>query len=1333
MKATKAILITILLLATGVIAKAENGWNIESSTSGSVTTFTITRDNTAVAETVKYRLVNLSAYAGQHYNVTQVNGQSSSALTGEFTFTAGDTDSRTIQVTESTGDGVYAYYKDTTQRSYKLEITDAGGFYLTSKTRSFTKGTSINSSNVYDEKSVTVNSGEITIKDENYSQAYHTVSVSNYYTAAAPKAYLVAAGAELRMTLSFQAKESDDGYQHVQILVNQTSNHDEGAGDNNPGTMNHSSYMACFCHEGGSKNTTYSNYVFPDVNHGNSCGNVGKVWSGINSTNDVGELRQQYFNTNCRATDGRLIIASSSALSSFSTLGIRFDASGNNEDTWYAKNTEAKIQAVDATAPTVSAVSVAPGYHAKGNTVYVSVAFSEIVTVSGTPKLTTENNWGDLSYVAGDGTNVLTFSRTIPAKASGNLNITGLSGTVEDLAGNDLVGSGVTASSLCSLDASYAYTITYNLNEGSVATDNPTSYTWETATITLNNPTKTGYVFNGWTGSNGDTPQTTVTVANHSHGNKSYTANWTQVWTGSGTQGAPYTISSTQGLDWLAQYVNSGNNCSGLFFQLGGNIAYTYTNAWNVVSEENNYTAIGSDGHPFQGTFDGQGYTVSGIRIYKSGDGVSDRHLGLFGLVENGGTVRNVNLADARITGYRNVGGIVGNALTNSTVEDCTVDANVCFHTVQSSAMYHGGIVGYSNGSVFRCISRATLTIADNLTDLSYYGGIAGYHSIGNLTDCIAEGVVIPAVSSRGAILGKNGGSYSWNYYRSCTVAGVANATGVGCNGADTYGARALYAVTLGPNVTISRNASATLPGTNNKTYTNGADITGVPYAYASSTLSLSYDSAAIPAGYNLTVSAETTSGTTVDVTDNGDYTYTLTMPAAEVTVSATLHTTLTYIDADGNAQDHHCILIVSGITGYGYSGNDEGWYCVGSDVTISGTQGVQFLDKAVYIVLCDGATLTSNVTEGTNAAIEATNGPLTIYGQSLGTGKLVTSGRGHGIYVKGNISFYGGTISSTSSSNRGVYCNNGNATILRGSVTAQGSNYGISSKNVSISGGIVIAEGSSSAIYASNNINISGGTVTAHCTGTSEDRSGLFSYGGNTNIQGGIVTATGPAGIQAGITGGYGLKTITLGYTSATDRITASSYVCATLKVKDDQTLYDGNTAYSGTLTDEQKAAIATKTLTPNPGASGSAGLLIANKASLAGQERYWTTFYHPDNKYSLPYGAQAFIMKSDHALYRLGDGSVIPAGCAVVVMADASALTSATTTSGTITLSKTSAADPDASGNILLGVDTDTARTSLLVGSKKVHVMYYSKGEIGFYTFSGDTVPAHKAYYLE
>ena len=71
------------------------------------------------------------------------------------------------------------------------------------------------------------------------------------------------------------------------------------------------------------------------------------------------------------------------------------------------------------------------------------------------------------------------------------------------------------------------YTLSYTLNGGSLASENPTSYTIETATFTLNNPTKTGYDFAGWTGSNGNTPQATVTIAKGSTGNKSYTANWT--------------------------------------------------------------------------------------------------------------------------------------------------------------------------------------------------------------------------------------------------------------------------------------------------------------------------------------------------------------------------------------------------------------------------------------------------------------------------------------------------------------------------------------------------------------------------------------------------------------------------------------------------------------------------------------------------------------------------------------------------------------------------------------------------------------------------------------
>jgi uncharacterized repeat protein (TIGR02543 family) len=72
-----------------------------------------------------------------------------------------------------------------------------------------------------------------------------------------------------------------------------------------------------------------------------------------------------------------------------------------------------------------------------------------------------------------------------------------------------------------------AYSITYELDGGTAAVANPVTYTIETPAFTLSNPTKTGYTFAGWTGSNGTTPQIIVTVALGSTGDLAYTANWT--------------------------------------------------------------------------------------------------------------------------------------------------------------------------------------------------------------------------------------------------------------------------------------------------------------------------------------------------------------------------------------------------------------------------------------------------------------------------------------------------------------------------------------------------------------------------------------------------------------------------------------------------------------------------------------------------------------------------------------------------------------------------------------------------------------------------------------
>ncbi len=73
------------------------------------------------------------------------------------------------------------------------------------------------------------------------------------------------------------------------------------------------------------------------------------------------------------------------------------------------------------------------------------------------------------------------------------------------------------------------YTITYNLGGGSLPTgnSNPTSYTIETNTFTLINPSKANYNFAGWTGTGLTSASTSVKVNKGSTGNRSYTATFT--------------------------------------------------------------------------------------------------------------------------------------------------------------------------------------------------------------------------------------------------------------------------------------------------------------------------------------------------------------------------------------------------------------------------------------------------------------------------------------------------------------------------------------------------------------------------------------------------------------------------------------------------------------------------------------------------------------------------------------------------------------------------------------------------------------------------------------
>ena len=279
---------------------------------------------------------------------------------------------------------------------------------------------------------------------------------------------------------------------------------------------------------------------------------------------------------------------------------------------------------------------------------------------------------------------------------------------------------------------------------------------------------------------------------------------------GDGSEDNPFIITTTAELDYLASMVNSGENYDGMYFKLGADIAYdpnvlTIDNNGDGVNDSN-YIPIGTGVYyyyntpilcSFRGIFDGDGQTISGIRIYREGNTSDDCYQGVFGFIQDFGPgdsfyagIYNLWVADVDITGWINIGGIVGDNF-NCIIENCHVASNVVIRANnQDDVRQLGGIVGYNdtNSTVTRCSSAVTIIPGNNN---SYYdfGGLAGY-SGGTLTNNLVIGATIPAVNHPdhnnfyGAIAGSRKLNYSslqHNYYSACTVAGVPNATNVGC------------------------------------------------------------------------------------------------------------------------------------------------------------------------------------------------------------------------------------------------------------------------------------------------------------------------------------------------------------------------------------------------------------------------------------------------------------------------------------------------------------------------------------------------------------------------
>ena len=421
-----------------------------------------------------------------------------------------------------------------------------------------------------------------------------------------------------------------------------------------------------------------------------------------------------------------------------------------------------------------------------------------------------------------------------------------------------------------------------------------------------------------------------------------FTASVEDVWgIGQGADGSdehPYTISTTQGLDLLAQKVNSGTEYEGKFFVLSADL--DYSNVKNRFDPDgqggylSNYRAVGGlfkrgeyYSYRFKGSFDGGGHTIKGININRSGHQETDNFHGLFGMLGEGGTVSHVTLDESRITGNDNTGGIAG-LNDNGSIIDCHVTDGVSIISVQTDNIFHGGIVGRLSGNssgaiVEGCTSAATISTPDGASRNYYYGGIAGALNYGTIKDCIYLGEQVGGNNFVSAIVGRNNyGSVINCYYtddsfvgkdsegnsialpdgnpalgssdspvaetnlglaRAITLDGDVALDGTATNYADGLTDAALYLTAYAPAVDEAGFALALTTG--------GQSPTTTLYSVADAEVGIKYDGT-LPAGAIPMFTVTKSQGGTADVSKTSGL-YSFTMPTDGVTVTVLTGTTV--------------------------------------------------------------------------------------------------------------------------------------------------------------------------------------------------------------------------------------------------------------------------------------------------------------------------------------------------------------------------------------------------------------------------------------------------------
>jgi hypothetical protein len=169
-----------------------------------------------------------------------------------------------------------------------------------------------------------------------------------------------------------------------------------------------------------------------------------------------------------------------------------------------------------------------------------------------------------------------------------------------------------------------------------------------------------------------------------------------------------YTLSNREDILGLSDLVNAGtSDFSGKTINLANSLT------------DLQIAPIGTEAHPFNGTFDGGGHEFNGLQIATA----AKQYIGLFGKTGAGSVIKNIH----NITGTLTVSETGANG---------------------EQIRYVGAIAGYAGGDIENCSSGMNVSVTSSLTlgkkmgIIRNIGGLAGYIG-GDIKDCAHSGNIL--------------------------------------------------------------------------------------------------------------------------------------------------------------------------------------------------------------------------------------------------------------------------------------------------------------------------------------------------------------------------------------------------------------------------------------------------------------------------------------------------------------------------------------------------------------------------------------------------------------